>query len=879
MRVFVICLFVIFFFFGSVHAQKKYTAVFQKYASHVQSAQLTPLGSSFVITSGYESSVSNITHIYFSQELDGLEIVGTESSLHTAKSGNEIAKNINFLSSDLVRQSQNSTPNITALKGFKTALHSLGYTSLKNLKMTSEAKNAKEIEFGDEAMTFSMANARLKWLKMPSEEIKLIWQYLIQDDLSGAGWTIAVDAHTGEIIQTLDWVHACSISDGFDEMVLFPQPKENYKPSPIESINCTNCYEVIALPFESPYETERQVVIEPTHPVASPRGWHYYVDGASTNAMTTTGNNVIAFDANDNYGFQPNGGEDFDFTGFEFGDEYSSNDQFESASITNVFYLANKVHDVLYIYGFDEPAGNFQKENFGLGGHSGDFVEAKIQKSTNRCNSSFGVGPDGSKGVMTTNICRGRDADFDATVIIHEYGHGIYGRLTGGPNSTSCLYNAERTVEGIADWYAMMLTMKAEDTRDKPRQIAKFFFDQGPDAGGIREYPYSTDFAINPQTYDAIKGASVPHGVGSVWANMLWEMTWELVDQYGFNEDITAFTGDINQDAGNIMALALVTEGLKLQPCTPGFVSARDAILRADQAIYQGRNHCFIWRAFAKRGLGVGASQGDDDNINDGIESYQEPSLYAYFTENFSICYQEGTLSNLTGGLPYGGVYSGPGITDNGDGLTFSLDVAEAGLGSHEITYEVMDSDCSVASSNVASLDIYLDETEPVLTCGHDVLMELMTDAMPEVPDYTERAFGYDECDDQLEISQFPNAGDTFSLGINNVIIYAEDDAGNIAECSFIVEINRVAIPISELDASIEIIPNPSDGAISLHNGLLLDLSRVRFFDVRGRLIKTIILPSRMEVYSLSISEFTSGLYFMSIENSQEPILKRIVKR
>ena len=58
------------------------------------------------------------------------------------------------------------------------------------------------------------------------------------------------------------------------------------------------------------------------------------------------------------------------------------------------------------------------------------------------------------------------------------------------------------------------------------------------------------------------------------------------------------------------MAIALVTEGLKLQPCNPGFVDGRNAILDADVALYGGANQCLIWEAFAKRGLGVSAEQG-----------------------------------------------------------------------------------------------------------------------------------------------------------------------------------------------------------------------------------------------------------------------------
>lgn len=47
------------------------------------------------------------------------------------------------------------------------------------------------------------------------------------------------------------------------------------------------------------------------------------------------------------------------------------------------------------------------------------------------------------------------------------------------------------------------------------------------------------------------------------------------------------------------------------------------------------------------------------------------------------------TLDNLGGASPTGGVYSGPGVTDNGDGQTFTFDLAGQGLGTHMITYTI----------------------------------------------------------------------------------------------------------------------------------------------------------------------------------------------
>ncbi len=65
---------------------------------------------------------------------------------------------------------------------------------------------------------------------------------------------------------------------------------------------------------------------------------------------------------------------------------------------------------------------------------------------------------------------------------------------------------------------------------------------------------------------------------------------------------------------------------MKLQPCSPGFVTGRNAILAADQANYDGDLACSIWRAFAERGVGFGASQGASTILGDETESFVLPA-------------------------------------------------------------------------------------------------------------------------------------------------------------------------------------------------------------------------------------------------------------
>ena len=201
----------------------------------------------------------------------------------------------------------------------------------------------------------------------------------------------------------------------------------------------------------------------------------------------------------------------------------------------------------------------------------------------------------------------GRDSDFDNGVIVHEYVHGISTRLTGGRANSGCLTNFEQAGEGWSDWFALVMTTTSADNAEEGRGIGTYSSGQAPTGGGIRPFPYSRDLSTNPHTFANINGVSVPHGVGSIWCVTIWDLYWNLVDEYGFDDDIYFGTG------GNNIAMQLVMDGLKIQPCNPTFTEARDAIIAADEANNDGANYCLIWETFARRGLGASAANGGSE--------------------------------------------------------------------------------------------------------------------------------------------------------------------------------------------------------------------------------------------------------------------------
>jgi extracellular elastinolytic metalloproteinase len=216
-------------------------------------------------------------------------------------------------------------------------------------------------------------------------------------------------------------------------------------------------------------------------------------------------------------------------------------------------------------------------------------------------------------------VVKAYDSDFDNGVITHEFGHGISVRLTGGPANSNCLSNAEQAGEGWSDFFALALTAKPGDKGTDGRGIGTFVFNQAVSGVGIRDFKYSTDMGINPMTYAYVRNNRGVHYVGTVWCSMLWDMYWKMVDKYGFDEDV------INGNGGNNKAIQLVIDGLKLQPCSPGFVDARNAIIKADSINNKGANRELLWQVFARRGLGFTASQGSTNSVTDGVARYDLP--------------------------------------------------------------------------------------------------------------------------------------------------------------------------------------------------------------------------------------------------------------
>jgi|GEM_PF-998128 len=572
------------------------------------------------IVSEHVSTASNIQHSYVTQKLNGYQIDGVVSSIHLYQNQKILHLNDNFLR-DIHSKVRSSEVDLTAIQAIRSACQALGYSQIGAFEnIVDPAGKEQKQTLSKGLISRSDIPAKLVYHIGKDDELRLAWDISIEEISGENWWSLRVDAISGEILDQKNWIISCN----FDS---HPKESHNCKKHPVVSneaadtwLNNSNdntsgvgAYRVFAMPNQHPGDGPRTLVVNPDSAVASPFGWHDTNGVAGPEYTITRGNNVNAFEDGNNPNFSPDGGATLNF---DFPLDLSLDPNlYESAAVTNLFYCVNIAHDVLVYYGFDEKSGNFQVTNYSGDGVGGDAVEARSQIGSN-CNASMGTPPDGAAPTMSNYVCIDRDGSYTNNVILHEFAHGLSNRLTGGGPNTNCLSNNEQMGEGWSDYLSIIFTMKPGAVGATPLPLGDWLFN---DPAGIRPYPYSTDMTVNPHTYDDIIVEVAPHGLGSVWCNMLWEMTWGLIAQHGFDPDLYTGTG------GNNIALQLVVEGMKLQPCSPGFVDGRDAILAADQALYGGANNCIIWTAFAKRGLGKCADQGLSSSNTDGTEGFDLP--------------------------------------------------------------------------------------------------------------------------------------------------------------------------------------------------------------------------------------------------------------
>ena len=571
----------------------------------------------YVVADQYTDHKTGLTYAYIQQKHHNISVYNAVSVFLIK--GSEVLYFKPGLEGQLEKRIKTDKPVISPDDAIMQTLRILGKNEQNRAKWLSEDKERNINRYEIPGISASPVKVQLVY-RIIDEKVYLAWDVSMEMKDEAHWWNVRIDAITGEFIDKNDFTTACEFGDlshrflGHDHKTV-AGAVDGFPPLVPE-------YNIFAFPVEAPSFGSRSLLTDPSDATASPYGWHD-VDGiAGNDFVITRGNNVYAYEDanNDNLpGYSPTSATlQFNYP-FTSGAAPLTN---QDASISNLFYTNNRVHDVLYHAGFDEVAGNFQQNNYGNGGLGNDYVKAEAFDGSGTNNANFSTPADGASGRMQMYLWSGTpqlDGSFDNGVIAHEYGHGVSNRLTGGPSQASCLANAEQGGEGWSDWLALIMTIEPGDNGAMARGIGTYVKGQPTSGAGIRRYPYSTNMSVNPQTYANLASSTGAHQKGEIWCDAIWDMTWFLIDDIGFNSDPTVTT------SGNYIAMRLVLEGMKLQPCSPGYLDARDAILLADAILYNNAHRCRIWEAFARRGMGYNAVQGSSNSSTDQVAGFNMP--------------------------------------------------------------------------------------------------------------------------------------------------------------------------------------------------------------------------------------------------------------
>ncbi|MFM2082107.1 MAG: hypothetical protein RL380_798 [Verrucomicrobiota bacterium] len=559
------------------------------------------------------------------QHLAGVTIFESVLIAHTTKSGDLVNLADHFIANPAA-PALASNPTLTAAQAVTRAAADLGEKlDATTLTQLTPATGSEQKQSFTAPTLLDPATARLVWLPTDATTLALCWETILASRTRHETYRLLVHAQTGKIL-----LRRC-LTDYLSDATYNVYTSDS--PSPFSPGLQTPA-------STQPTNVTRTLITLPAlNTNASPVGW------ISDGGNETRGNNVDAHtDLNaDNVADTPrpqgSPARVFNFPLDLNADPTNS----AAAAVVQLFYWCNFMHDKLYELGFTEAAGNFQSNNFARGGLGGDAVLADALDGSGVNNANMSTPADGGAPRMQMYVFSGptprRDGDLDADIILHEYTHGLSGRLVGGGIGISALQTSGMG-EGWSDFYALALLSEPGDDPNAAYAMGGYSTYQFSGLtqnyySGIRRYPYCTDLNKNPLTFKDIDpnqalahgsvaispifpfvaaNANEVHNAGEVWCVTLWELRAQLIGKFG-------------HATGNQLALQLVTDGMKLSPANPNFLEARDAILQADLVDTGGANQTELWIAFAKRGLGDAATSPASSTTTGLVESYSLPDV------------------------------------------------------------------------------------------------------------------------------------------------------------------------------------------------------------------------------------------------------------
>ncbi|MBA3985250.1 MAG: M36 family metallopeptidase, partial [Flavobacteriales bacterium] len=350
------------------------------------------------------SQSTSVDHVYSLQRYQGIEVFNAIANF--AIKNNSVVHVENQFIVQLSQKANTTSPSLTPVQAIQKAAVHLGLSTPTGLQLIETVTNHKFIYNNG---NISQENINVKLVFQPNEEftaMRLAWDLDIYLKDGSHWYSVRIDAANGQLLSTHDWSTNCNYDLPGDSVHNHTAPNTSefqsilFSKSSSKTPNDGSQYRVFAMPNESPNHGTHELVAEPANAIASPFGWHDTNGVVGPEFTVTRGNNVRARAdlAGNNGGSSAEGGAslNFDFP-FNFNQQPVG---YVNGATTNLFYWNNIIHDVFYLYGFDEVSGNFQETNYTGLGLGNDSVNADAQDGSGLNNATFSTPPEGNRPRM-----------------------------------------------------------------------------------------------------------------------------------------------------------------------------------------------------------------------------------------------------------------------------------------------------------------------------------------------------------------------------------------------------------------------------------------------------------------------------------------------
>ena len=324
------------------------------------------------------------------------------------------------------------------------------------------------------------------------------------------------------------------------------------------------------------------------------------------------------------------------------------------ATVTNLFVAHNRMHDYAYYLGFTEDNYNLQASNFGRGGVDGDQEVGNAQAGAltggqpsylGRDNANQITLQDGVPGITNQYLFQPIagafyspcvDGGLDMGIVGHEYTHAISNRMVGGPDEGLTSEQGGAMGESWSDLVAGEY-MFSHGYANGGNPWAVGVYATGNKSVAIRDYAINNN-PLNYSDYGFDSTGNEVHADGEIWNGTQWEVRQALVKKWNRQFPYTDTALQLRcaqatatrtplpagQCPGNRRWVQLVFDSFLLQQGATSMLDARDAMLAADRMRFGGQDLDVMWKAFARRGMGQGASTPNADS-GDTEPSFASP--------------------------------------------------------------------------------------------------------------------------------------------------------------------------------------------------------------------------------------------------------------